>query len=196
MDFKAHFEMAWKVTLKYIASLIIMTLVMVVVIFVTLGILAPVVSAGYMQAVLLMLREGREPKVKDIFSQMNLFFPLLGFGIIVSLLVFIGMVLLVVPGILVMLAVSFCCLYMLPLMTDRSMGLFDAIKESYSMSTKGSMADNIAVFIIFIAGLALGGSVFIGTLFTQPFVTVFLLSVYEEKMTPSQLVEQKKTESE
>jgi hypothetical protein len=188
MDFKAHLETAWNMTLKYIASLIIVTLVMVVVSFFSLGFLAPVTMAGYMQAVLLMLREGREPKVQDLFSHMRLFFPLLGFSIIVFIAVLIGYLLLILPGILLMVAVSFCCLYMLPLMTDRNSGLIDAIKESYSMTVKGNTVDNIAVFIIFIGLVFIGSSVFIGCLFTQPFATIFLLSVYEEKIkqTPAE----------
>lgn len=181
MNFKEHFETAWHTTLKFIAPLIIMTLTMLIVSFITLGVLAPVTMSGYMQSVLLMLREGREPNVKDIFFQMKLFFPLFGFGIIVFIIVLMGISLLVVPGLLFMLAISYCCLYMLPLMTDRSYKLLDAVKESYAMTTKGNMIDNLAVFIIFIGLLALGSTTFIGSLFTQPFATIFLISVYQEK---------------
>ena len=189
MDFKAHFEVAWNITLKYIAPLIIMTLVMIIVFVLSLGILAPVTMAGYMHAVLLILREGREPKLQDLFSQMKLFFPLLGFSIAVFIGMMIGYMLLILPGILFVLGVSYCCLYMLPIMTDRGLGLIDAVKESYSITMKGNMVDNIAVFIIFMGLLAVGGSVFIGYLFTQPFATVFLLSVYEEKTakTPAEV---------
>ena len=182
MDFKKHLETAWKVTLKFIAPLIVMTLVMVIVSVLTLGVLAPVIMAGYMQAVLLILIEGREPKLQDIFSEMRLFFPLLAFEIVVFIVMMIGYLLLILPGILFVIAVSFCCLYMLPLMTDRKFRLIDAIKESYSMTMKGNMVDSIAVFIIFIGLLVIGSSVFIGFLFTQPFASVFLLSVYEEKL--------------
>ena len=89
--------------------------------------------------------------------------------------------LLVIPGILLMIAISYCCLYMLPLMTDRNSRLLDAVKESYAMTAKGNMIENLAVFIIFIGLLAVGSSTFIGSLFTQPFATIFLLTVYEEK---------------
>ena len=181
MDFKIHLEKAWSLTLKYIAPLIIMTLVMVAACFFTLGILGPVTMAGYMQSLLLMIRDGREPKVQDVFSHMKLFFPLLLFGILVFLAALIGFSLLVIPGIAVVLAVSYCCLYMLPLMTDKGLGLFDAVKESYSITTKGSWIDNLTVFIIFIGVLALGSAAFIGLLFTQPFATIFLMSVYEVK---------------
>ena len=179
MDFKYHLESAWKMTLQYIASLIFMTLAMIAISIITLGILAPVTMAGYMHSILLLVRERREPKVQDIFSQMRLFLPLFCFGIVVFIITMIGMMLLFLPGLAFVLAVSFCCLYMLPLMTDRNMGLIDAAKQSYSMVTKGSMVDQLVVFILFIGISAIGSSVFIGSLFTQPLATIFLLSVYE-----------------
>ena len=181
MDFKIHLEKAWHLTLKYIASLIIMTLVMIAASFFTLGILGPVTMAGYMQSILLMMRDGREPKVQDVFSHMRLFFPLILFGALVILASLIGFALVVIPGIAVVLAVAYCCLFMLPLMTDKELGLFDAVKESYSMTAKGNWTDNLAVFIIFMGLLGLGGVAFIGLLFTQPFATIFLMSVYEAK---------------
>ena len=111
---------------------------------------------------------------------MNLFFPLLGFGIVVLFAVVIGFMLLVVPGILIALAASYLCLYMLPLMTDRGLSLTEAVKESYRMTTKGNIGDQAVVFILFIGISALGGSVFIAWLFTQPLASVFLMSVYDE----------------
>ncbi len=188
MDFKAHLEKAWRLTLKYIAPLIIMTLVMIAVCFFTLGILAPVAMAGYMQSILLMIRDEREPKVQDVFSHMRLFFPLLLFGIVVFITALIGFSLLIIPGIAVVLAVAYCCLYMLILMTDKELGIVDAVKESYSMTTKGNWIDNLAVFIIFMGIIALGSTTFIGALFTQPFATIFLISVYLEKTGNSEVV--------
>ena len=183
MDFKKHLETAWKLTLKFIAPLILMTLVMFIVSFFTLGVLALVTMAGYMQSILLMVRDGREPKIQDIFSQMRLFLPLLGFGIVVVIAIMIGFMLLVLPGIIVALAVSFSCLYMLPLMTDKKLGLIEAIKESYALATQGDILDHIVVMILFMGISGIGGSVFIGWLFTQPLATVFLLSIYEEKIS-------------
>ncbi len=178
MDFKYHLETAWKLTLQHIASLIFMTLAMIVISFITLGILGPVVLAGYMHATLLLIRQGREPKIQDIFSHMRLFFPLLLFGVIVFIITLVGMMLLFLPGLLFVLSVSFCCIYMLPLMTDRNLGLIDAIKESFSMVTKEQLVDHVVVFILFIGISAIGSSVFIGALFTQPLATLFLMSVY------------------
>ena len=185
MDFKRHIETAWNLTLGNIVSLILMTLVMVALGSLTLGILAPVIMAGYTQSLLQLIREGREPKVQDLFSHMNLFLPLLGFGIAVFVAVSIGFMLLFLPGIVIIVGVTFCCVYMLPLMTDKNLGLVDAIKESYAMSRSGELVDHVVVVIIFIAITTIGGTVFIGVLFTQPLATLFLMSTYEERINPS-----------
>ena len=111
MDFKYHLEVAWKLTLANIVPLILMTLAMLVVSVVTLGILAPVTMAGYVQSILRLVRENREPKVQDIFSQMRLFLPLFLFGIAVFIITMIGLMLLFLPGVIFALA----CLFLLPL---------------------------------------------------------------------------------
>ncbi|MCP4686542.1 MAG: hypothetical protein GY859_00735 [Desulfobacterales bacterium] len=183
MDFQKHLETAWRLTIKYIVPLILMTLVMFIVDFLTLGILTMVTLAGYMHAILLLVREGREPKIQDIFSQMRLFLPLFAFSVVVFILTLIGFLLLLAPGVIFSLAVTFFCIYMLPLMTDRRMGMIDAIKTSAAISLQKPVAENIVVVVLYIGICVIGGSVFIGFLFTQPFATIFLLSVYEEKMT-------------
>ena len=186
MDFKQHIEAAWNLTLGNVVSLILITLVMVAVSTITLGILAPVTMAGYTQSLLQLVRNGREPKVQDLFAHMNLFLPLLGFGIAVFVATSIGFMLLVLPGLIIAVAVTFCCIYMMPLMTDKNMGIVDAVKESYAMGRGGTLIDHVVVVIIFMAITMIGGTVFIGVLFTQPLATLFLLSTYEEKInTPS-----------
>ena len=161
MDFKHYLETSWSLTLQYIVPLILLTLVLFGLIIFTLGILAPVAMAGYMQSILFMLRDGREPKLQDLFSQMNLFFPLLGFGLVVFIATTVGFILLLIPGVLVILGVSFTCIYMLPLMTDQKLGLIDAIKTSYAMSIKGSIADHFVMIIIFLGIVMIGNAVFI-----------------------------------
>jgi hypothetical protein len=181
MDFKLHIETAWKLTISNILPLILMTLVMTLVSGITFGILGPVTMAGYIQSVLLMLREGREPKIQDIFSEMRLFFPLLGFGVVAFIAIIIGFLILFLPGFLIVVALTFCCLYMLPLMTDKGLGVVDAIKESYRMAVKGQILDHIIVVVLYMGIMAIGGSFFIGFLLTCPLANVFLASVYNEK---------------
>lgn len=185
MDFKHHIENAWNLTLKNIVSLILLTLVFVGMSAVTFGILAPVAMAGYTQSLLLLVRNGREPKVQDLFSYMKLFLPLLGFGFAVFVVTAIGFALFFLPGIIVTVAITFCCIFVLPLMTDKELNVVDAVKESYAMSRRGEIVDHIVLVIIFLAITMIGGSVFIGVLFTQPLATLFLLSTYEERIKTS-----------
>jgi len=183
MDFKAHFENAWHLSIKHIAPLILITLVMMGVSVLTIGLLAPVMLAGYVYSLLLLVREGREPKIADLFGHLHLFLPLFLFSFVVFLFILIGFFkLFFLPGIAVACLVTFACLYVLPLMTDKKLGLMEAIKTSWKMSVQGNIADHIVVVILFIGLLSIGSSVFIGTLFTQPFATIFVLSVYMERM--------------
>ena len=182
MDFKRHIENAWNLTLKHIVSLILLTLVFVGVSAITCGILAPVIMAGYTQSLLLLIRNGREPKVQDLFSFLKLFLPLLGFGLAVLVVTAIGFSLFFLPGILITVAITFFCIYMIPLMTDKQMNVVDALKESYALSRRGEIVDHVVLVIIFIAITMIGGTVFIGVLFTQPLATLFLLSTYEERI--------------
>lgn len=182
MDFKKHLEAAWNTTLQHIAVLILMTLVSLVVSCLTVGILFPVVMAGFTQAIVQLMRDGREPRIEDLFSQMRLFLPLFGFSVVVFIAIVVGFFLLVLPGLAVVFAVTFGCLYMVPLMTDRDLNLVDAIKTSWKMAFDESIADHIVVVILFIGLVSIGTSVFVGILLTQPFSTVFLISVYLERV--------------
>ncbi|NOQ46338.1 MAG: hypothetical protein GQ559_06655 [Desulfobulbaceae bacterium] len=183
MDFKFHFENAWKVFTTHLVALLISTIALVGVSIITLGIMAPVVTAGYMQSLLLAMRDGRKPEVRDLFAHMDLFLPLLGFAILVGLAIFVGLVMLVLPGLLVILAVAFFCMYMLPLMTDGGMSLFDALKESGRMAMQPPVSEHLVVIAVYLVLSSIGNSTGLGALFTQPFVTLFVLSVYETKLT-------------
>lgn len=182
MDLKVHLQKAWEICWRFIVPLVVNTLIMVIVGVASLGVLAPVTAAGYTKSLLLALREGREPKPGDLFSEMGLFLPLLGFSLLVAVVLIIAYWTFLIPGILASGALVFCCLYMLPLMADQSLGVLDALKESCSMAVK-NIPEHIAVAAIFVVITALGSSVMLGVLLTQPFATLFLLSVYEEKKT-------------
>ena len=182
MDFKTHLENAWDLTLEFISPLIIITLVMFCLWFLSLGILAPVTLAGYTQALLRMMREGRDPNIRDLFSEFHLFLPLIGFSILVGLAIIIGFMFVVLPGFLISILITIACLYMLPLMTDRRLDLSEAVKTSYAMGSKGGFGGHLVTVAIYLGILAIGSSIFVGALFTQPLATLFMLSVYNEKV--------------
>ena len=186
MDFKEHVVTAWQNTLKFIGPVLILTLVQVVVSVFSFGILAPVTMAGYMQSLLRALREGREPDVKDLFSEMRLFLPLVLFGFLVMVALIIAFSMLILPGILATGCLVFGTIYMIPLMTDKEMGIMDALKESWAMATREPWTDQIVLTLLYVVILSVGGSVFVAIFFTQPLATFLLLSVYEERLQKAQ----------
>jgi uncharacterized membrane protein len=182
MNFKSHLETAWHRLWDRIVPLILMTLALVGICIITFGILGPVAFAGYFNAILLLIRYDREPMVMDIFSQMRLFWPLLAFGVVVLLLVIVGLLLFVLPGLVIALGLSYICLYMLPLMIDRELGIVEAVRESARLTLKGDVADHLVVMILFVGISTVGSSFFITSLVTQPFATLFLASVYDTEI--------------
>ncbi len=70
MDFKNIIEKSWKNTLSFIGPLLLITFAQLLVIILSLGILAPVTTAGYIQSLLRAEREGRQPEVGDLFSKL------------------------------------------------------------------------------------------------------------------------------
>ena len=189
MDFKHHLENGWNNTLQFIVPVILLTLVQLIVIMFSFGILAPVTTAGYMQSLLLALREGREPKIGDLFSEMRLFLPLFVFGLLAFFVTLLGFVMVILPGIAIAGFIVFATIYMMPLMSDKNMGLMDAIKESWSMATRSPVSDQFILVVLYMVIVALGGSIAIAILFTQPLATFFILSVYEERLQGANKVE-------
>ncbi len=188
MDFKVHLEKSWKRFTGHLPALLLSTLVYLTVSIFSLGIMIPVASAGYMQSLLLTIRDDKKPEIADIFKYMNLFFPLLGFSLVVGFILILGVSALVLPGLIIGALLTFFCLYMLPLMTDQNMELMDALKESSNMAMEQPIVEHLVVVVLFVAVVSLGGSSFIGSLFTQPFATLFILSIFEERKR-KQLVE-------
>jgi len=186
MDFKKHLENAWNNTLQFVVPVILLTLVQLLVITFSLGILAPVTTAGYMQSLLLALREGREPKIGDLFSEMRLFLPLFIFGLLAFTVTMLGFAMLILPGFAIAGFIVFATIYMMPLMSDKKMGLMDALKESWRMATKAPVSNQFIVMILYMVIVALGGSIAVAVLFTQPLATFFVLSVYEERLNGDQ----------
>ncbi len=182
MDLKKHLEKGWQTTLNFLGPVLLVTVVQLLVSVLSLGIMAPVTWAGYTQSMLLALREGRTPEIKDLFSEMSLFLPLFLFGILLLLAVSLGFVLLVLPGVGVVLFSLFACLYMIPLMTDKKMDLREAVKKSWNMAIQDPMSDHLIILIVYIAIMAIGNSVPFLILAAQPLATFVLLSFYFERV--------------
>ena len=182
MEFKQLFEESWRLFTAHLPALILSTLVLLLVSSISFGIMAPVLLAGYTQSLLLLVREGRPPEIRDLFGQMRLFFPLLALAVLAVLLVTLGLVMLVLPGIVVGLALSFFLPYVPPLMTDRKLGLIEAARESVRMALARPVTDQVGVVAIYLVINSVGNATGLGVLFTMPYTTLFLVLAYQIRL--------------
>lgn len=187
MDFKDLIVRSWQNTLNHIGPILLITFVQLVLIIITLGILAPVTTAGYVHALMQVVNNDRKPEVGDLFSQMRLFFPLLVFSILVAAVAFIGFTLLILPGFAVIAFISFAAFYLLPFMVDQKLGLFDALKESWQAAVQAPVTDHIIVVIIYVAIMSLGSSLWFAFLITQPVATFIMIESYHSRVLGRQL---------
>ncbi len=182
MDFKDLVVRSWQNTLNHIGPLLLITLVQMVLIMVTLGILAPVTTAGYVNSLMQVVRDDRKPEVGDLFSQMRLFFPLFLLSILVAVVAFIGFSLLVLPGFAVLAFIAFAAFYLLPFMVDQKLGLFDALKASWQAAMQEPVSEHIIVVIIYVAIMSLGSSLWFAFLITQPMATFIMVEAYNQRV--------------
>lgn len=190
MDFKDLIVKSWQNTLNHIGPLLLITFVQLVLIIVTLGILAPVTTAGYVNSLMQVVRDDRKPEVGDLFSQMRLFLPLFVLSIMAALVAFIGFSLLVLPGFAVLAFIAFAAFYLLPYMVDQKLGLFDALKASWQAALKEPVSEHIIVVIIYVAIMSLGSSLWFAFLITQPMATFIMIEAYNKRVMGNQDGEQ------
>ncbi|MEJ2134921.1 MAG: hypothetical protein P8X86_06705 [Desulfofustis sp.] len=190
MDFKDLIVKSWQNTLNHIGPLLLITFVQLVLIIVTLGILAPVTTAGYVNSLMQVVRDDRKPEVGDLFSQMRLFLPLFVLSIIAALAAFIGFALLVLPGFAVLAFIAFAAFYLLPYMVDQKLGLFDALKASWQAALKEPVSEHIVVVIIYVAIMSLGSSLWFAFLITQPMATFIMIEAYNKRVMGNREAEQ------
>ena len=183
MDFKELVVSAWQQTLKHIGPVLLVTFVQMVLIIISIGILAPVTTAGYVQSLLRAMREDRPPEVKDLFSEMRLFLPLLLFFFIAAVIIAIGFSLLFLPGFAAAGFIAFASFYLLPLMTDKGFGLIEGVKESWRLAMIPPISDHLVVAIIYVAIMSLGGSLPFAFLITQPLATFIMVGAYQQRIT-------------
>ena len=186
MDVKDLIVRSWQNTLNHIGPLLLITLVQLVLIIVSLGILAPVTTAGYVNSLMQVVRDDRKPEVGDLFSQMRLFFPLFLLSILVAVVAFIGFSLLVLPGFAVLAFIAFAAFYLLPYMVDRKLGLFDALKASWQAAMQEPVSEHIIVVIIYVAIMSLGSSFWFAFLITQPMATFIMVDAYNQRVLGNQ----------
>jgi uncharacterized membrane protein len=87
--------------------------------------------------------DGKEPKISDLFSQYRLFFRFLFASILKSLICLFGFILLIIPGIILSIRLSFFDY----LIVDKNSRIVESLKKSWEI-TKGSTWNLFLLYLL------------------------------------------------
>jgi len=125
MDIGKVFERGWKLFVKDVAPYVIGALILAALSVVTIGILYGPLSAGLYVMAVRRVRQNRTAEIGDVFWGLGHFWRYFGAALLLLILIGIGFVFLIVPGLLL----ATIWIYVFPVMVDRDMGVFDAMAE-------------------------------------------------------------------
>lgn len=94
--------------------------------------------------------------------------------LIIMIPIFIGFLLLIIPGIIIAIAFGIIFLYALPLMVVKDAGAVDSLKESLEIA-KANPQDTIILVVVVMILNAIGSAIWIGTILTMPFTMLMLV---------------------
>ena len=111
--------------------------------------------------------KGETVEINDVFEGFNNFIRSWVFVIAAAILIMIGYIFLVIPGIIL----SILLIYALPLLVLKDYGGIDAIKESINIG-KENFKDTLILFVIIVVLNAIGGSIPLAFALVAPYTTI------------------------
>ncbi len=174
MDFNKIFKYAWDLFVKDIVALLVGGLLAGIIGLVTLGILAGPMYGGLVKMVIRRVREKRPAEIGDIFSAMDQFGVLFLTTLVLGILIILGFVLCIIPGILL----STIWMYVIVFIVDKRLSMGDAMSRSKEMVT--SVGFGMHLVMVLILGLISGilSITYIGGLVASPFILVVICVMY------------------
>ena len=138
-------------------------------------ILSVIVTMGFIN-IALKLSDAQKAQIADLFTCVPLFLNFIIGSILYVLIVFAGMIILIIPGIVLAIKFHFYSY----LIIDQGLGPIEALKKSSSI-TKG-VKWNLFLFGLLLAAINILGviALFVGTAVTMPIVVVALAFVYRQ----------------
>ena len=154
-----------------IGPLIIAAIIAGLLSIVTLGILAGPLVAGLYGMVIGRVRDGRQPRVGDVFDGFDRFWAYFFAALVLVLLV--GLASLTIVGGFLLATIW---LYVFPLMVDKGMGLGEALKTSKDMVVAGGFWEHLALVVIgFVISSVANGAL---AIIASPFLIVLVAAAY------------------
>jgi hypothetical protein len=181
MNFQAYLENAYRIIKEEPFILIIGGFVVHLLTVFSLGLLAGPFMGGYTLLIILYLRENKRPVFNDIFSGLQQFANLFPYFLIL-LFIFIGLKLLILPGLIF----ATWWIYVLPLMVDRQMPFMKAMQLSMTkVNEKGFLMHFVFLLLLYFIPIllinlfsAIIPLVFILNILLPPFQISCLSSLY------------------
>jgi len=175
MDVGRVFEDGWKLFVKDAGALIVGALLVALLSVVTIGILAGPMIGGYYLMVSRRVREGRPAEIGDVFSAFDRFGSLFIATLVIVILVAIGLVFLILPGL--MLAAIW--LYVPLFIVDQKMSFGDAMSASRELVTRNGFWLHVGVVtLLWLLAAIVGGITAIGFLITWPITITVVTAMY------------------
>ena len=143
LDIGLAFKRAWGLFVKDIAPLLIGAIIAGVLSVLTVGILAGPLLAGLYGMVIGRVRDGRPPRVGDVFAGFDRFWSY--FGAAFVLVVLVGLASLTIVGGFLLATIW---IYVFPLMVDHRMGVSEAMSASKDMVMKSGFWEHLALVLI------------------------------------------------
>jgi hypothetical protein len=125
MNFQKYLEDTYRIIREEPVILVIGGVIVQLLTILSMGILAGPFLGGYFLLIIYYLRDSKKPSFNDIFSGLQQFGNLFPY-FLVLLLIFIGFMLLIIPGFLF----ATWWIYVLPLMVDRKISFSEAMRLS------------------------------------------------------------------
>jgi hypothetical protein len=175
MDIGKAFERGWKLFVKDVAPYVVGTLILGALTVVTVGILYGPLSAGLYVMAVRRIRQNRTAEIGDVFWGLSHFWRFFGAALLLLLLIGIGFVFLIIPGLLL----ATIWIYVFPVMVDRDMGVFDAMAESRRLVRENGFGQHL-VMVLLLAALSIAGSIAggLGHLLTLPLTFTIITAMY------------------
>jgi hypothetical protein len=175
MDIGKVFERGWKLFVKDVAPYVIGALILAALSVVTIGILYGPLSAGLYVMAVRRVRQNRTAEIGDVFWGLSHFWRFFGAALLLLILIGIGFVFLIIPGLLL----ATIWIYVFPVMVDRDMGVFDAMAESRRLVRENGFGQHFVMMLLLIA-LSIAGSIAggLGHLLTLPLSFTIITAMY------------------
>ncbi|RLT92994.1 hypothetical protein [Ketobacter sp.] len=120
--------------------------------------------------------QGVQPEFGDLFSCFNKTGKLLGCMILMYIMIFIGYLLFIIPGIYL----NFAYILAIPLIVDRDMGPWEALETSRKAITKHWLSVFLFFIVLTIIMLVSMLPLFIGLIWSVPLMAIAMAVLYRE----------------